>query len=140
MAEISEIFGSGKISYDEFLIKAGEMGMELGDIGEMRARYEEEIRGIKCAGALERALDRAGVKNRELFMKVIDMGAVTVGEDGVRGITEQIDLLRESDPYLFEDARSASSSKVSTGLAHGGAAADPDRMSDREFYKRVKMM
>lgn len=140
MAEISEIFGGGKISYDEFLIKAGEIGMELGDIGEMRNRYEEEIRGIRCEDALERELDRAGVKNRELVVKIIDMGKVTIGDDGVHGIAEQIDSLRESDPYLFEDAATIPARKVSTGMVHGGAAADPDRMSDREFYKRIKMM
>lgn len=140
MSEISEVFGDGKISYDEFLIKAGEMGAEFGDIGEMRSRYEEEIRGIRCAGELERELDRAGVKNRELITRIIDMGAVTVDEDGVHGIAEQIDGLRESDPYLFENAAETPARKVSTGMVHIGTAADPDRMSDREFYRRIKMM
>ena len=146
MADISEIFGSGKISYDEFLIKAGEMGVEVGDIGKMRTDYEEEIRGIRCRNALERELERSGVKNRELVTRILDMNSVTVDDDGVHGIAEQIDGLRESDPYLFEDAvgqpgvTKSETRRVSTGFSHSGTAVDPDRLSDREFYKRIKLM
>ena len=146
MADISEIFGSGKISYDEILIKAGEMGVEGGDIGKMRTDYEEEIRGIRCRNALERELERSGVKNRELVTRILDMNSVTVDDDGVHGIAEQIDGLRESDPYLFEDASAqpgaakAENRRVSTGFSHSGTAVDPDRLSDREFYKRIKLM
>ncbi|MBE6541068.1 MAG: hypothetical protein E7672_01310 [Ruminococcaceae bacterium] len=141
MADLAEIFGSGKISYDEFLIKAGEMGVEIGDTGELRDHYENEIRGIRCANALERELERSGVKNRELVTRIIDMSSVTVDEDGVHGIAEQIDGLRETDPYLFEGAEAAAETKrVNSGMRHLGTIVDPDRLSDREFYKKIKLM
>lgn len=147
MADISKVFGDGKLSYDEFLIKAGELGLELGDLGEMRQSYEEKIRGIRCASALERELDRAAVKNRSLVTKIIDMNAVTVDEDGVSGIAEQLNALRESDPYLFETRErpadrgdAPATSRIRTGFTHGRESLDPDSMSDADYYKQIKRM
>ncbi len=144
MADISEVFGGGKLSYDEFLIKAGELGLEFGDTAEMRRSYEEQIRGIRCSSALERELDRAEVKNRALVSKIIDMGAVTVDEDGVHGIAEQISALKESDPYLFQSKERSPMTgggvRMRTGFSHGGESLDPDTMSDADFYKQIKRM
>lgn len=145
MADFSRIFGDGKLSYDEFVIKAGELGLEIGDVREIRQSYEEQIRGIRCASALERELDRAGVRNRGLVAKIIDMSAVTVDEDGVSGISEQISALRESDPYLFESkaggfASATVSQRFRTGMHHEKESADPDSMSDADYYKQIKQI
>ena len=133
------------MSYDEFLIKAEELGFEPGDLSEMRRSYEEQIRGIRCSNALERELDKAGVKNRDLIVKIIDMGAVTVDEDGVSGIAEQISALRQSDPYLFEGTGKRTvqkddftPSRIRTGFTHGKESLDPDSMSDSDYYKQIK--
>ena len=144
MADLSEIFGSGKLSYDEFLIKAGEMGSEIGDIGELRQSYENELKSVKRNAALERELDRAGVKNRALITKVIDMDSVSVDEDGVHGITEQLSALRESDPYLFEDKHQSASQAqphtIRTGIAHRHEPLDSDSLSDADYYRQIKKM
>lgn len=144
MADISAVFGDGRLSYDEFLVKAGEMGLELGDITQLRRSYEEQIRGIRCASALERELDRAEVKNRTLVSRIIDMDAVTVDEEGVHGISEQISALKESDPYLFNTKERAPaigvSPRIRTGFSHSGESLDPDTMSDADYYKQIKRM
>lgn len=148
MPDISEIFGSGKLSYDEFLIKAGEAGAKIGDVGELERSYEDKIRTIRVSGALERELERAGVLNKSLITKIIDTEKITVDEDGVSGIAEQLNALRESDPYLF-GAQSAQSSQsagtsaprqILTGMSHSQKAADPDAMSDVDFYRQIKKM
>ena len=141
MADISEIFGGSKLSYDEFLIKAGEMGREIGDVGELRRSYEDELLSVKRSAALERELDRSGAKNRALITKVIDLGAVSVDEDGVHGLTEQISALRQSDPYLFEDAyQPAAPRTIRTGIAHRREPLDPDSLSDADYYRQIKKM
>ena len=145
MSDFSKIFGDGKLSYDEFVMKAGELGLEPGDIRQVRESYEEQIRGIKCASALERELDRAGVKNRDLVAKIIDMSAIMVDEDGVSGISEQLSALRESDPYLFESKQGGGatypvSQRIRTGMRHERESVDPDSMSDADFYKQIKQM
>ena len=42
---ISEIFGDGRLSYDEFLMKTGEAGIEIGDVGEVRGAFEKKNEG-----------------------------------------------------------------------------------------------
>lgn len=141
MADLSEIFGGEKLSYDEFLMKAGEMGREIGDLADMRQSYESEILSVKRNAALERELDRSGAKNRSLITKVIDLDSVEIDEDGVHGIAEQIDALRESDPYLFESAAPQSPTQprtIRTGIAHRHEPLDSDSLSDKDFYKQVK--
>lgn len=154
MPEISEIFGEGKLSYEEFLIKAGEMGAEIGDVGALRRTYEEELRGVRCHAALERELDRFGAKNRGLVSRVIDLDTVTVDEDGVHGLTEQLDALRQSDPYLFEAGNGTGAGGsgngggtgsgglrgVRIGMPHGREMLDPNSLSDADFYKQIKQM
>ena len=142
MTDISEIFDGARLSYDEFVIKAGEIGAEIGDTRELRSQFEDEVKRVKRSSALERELDRAGAKNRGLISKIIDMDAVTVDGDEVHGISEQLSALRESDPYLFTD-QSPSPTKqmtVRTGIPHSHEPLDPDSLSDRDYYKNIKKL
>lgn len=141
-AKISELFGSGRLSYDELLIKAGEAGIEIGDVGEVKSQYGELLHGERVKSALERELDKSGAINRSLVTKVLDMSRVTSDEDGVYGLEEQIEALKESDPYLFKEAAEEKNTAVrfTSGAAHTNPAPDPDRMDDREYYKRIKKL
>ncbi len=140
MPEISEIFGSESLSYDEFKKRISERGLEFGDVAEVRRGYEDRITEIRCMSALEREMEKAGVRNTSLMTKLIDMGAITADEGGVHGIAEQIDALRESDPYLFVAEKKNTLKSVMTGERHGMARVDPDKMSDADFYKQVKLI
>ncbi len=133
MPELSDIFGEGKLSYEEFLVKAGEAGAEFGDTAALRADYEERIRDLATTAALERELDRAAVRNRDVVSRLIDFSAVTVDENGVHGITEQVASLRQSDPYLFADP--APRRPIRSGLPHAAAPTDPDSLDDAAYYK-----
>ena len=136
---LEELFGGGRLSLDELLIKAGEAGVEIGDVGEVRREYGGRLHEERTKSALERELERAGAKDKGIVTKVIDFSRVTSDEDGVHGLREQIDALRESSPYLFagaEDEKRAREIPVS-GYAHThGALPDEDRLSDAEFYRR----
>lgn len=142
MPDISEIFGGEKLSYEEFLAKAGELGLEIGDMNELKAQYEAEIMSVRAQNELERELDLAGVKNREIVLKLIDMEAVTFDEEGIHGIKEQIDALKESAPYLFEEKKDVkiTAPKMRIGMHHKAEANDADSMNDKDYYKRVKKM
>lgn len=142
MADLSEIFGESKLSYDEFLIKAGELGAEIGDTRELRQAFTEELNAVKRSSALERELDKAGAKNRDLITKIIDMTTVSVDDDGVHGIAEQLSSLRESDPYLFENASVGQKlpRTMRTGMPHGHEPLDTDSLSDADYYKNIKKM
>lgn len=145
MPKISDIFGSEKLSYEEFVKKAAEAGGEFGDVAEMRKAHTAEMNRLRVTGAVEREALRAGAKNSGLLMRVIDMAGVTVDDSGVHGIVEQIGKLRETDPYLFAEKEAAPvmgakenvqvpAVTVSTGAPHGKENVDPDLMSDEDYY------
>ncbi len=137
---IGEIFGSGRISYDEFLIKAAEAGVKVGDIGAAEGRFEKKIHEVRCSAALERELDRSGAKNREIIAKVIDMGKVTSDDGGVYGLSEQFAELKKAAPYLFSGGEEEADVVFTSGLSHGGGEVDVDAMDDGEYYRKVKKM
>ena len=144
MPKISDIFGSEKLSYEEFVKKAAEAGGEFGDVAEMRKAHTAEMNRLRVTGAVEREAMRAGAKNSGLLMRVIDMGSVTVDDSGVHGIAEQIGKLRESDPYLFAEKEpvpvpvketvTVPAMTVSTGAPHGRENVNPDLLSDADYY------
>ena len=141
MPKLSDIFGSEKLSYEEFVKKAAEAGGEFGDVAEMRKAHTAEMNRLRVNGAVEREAMRAGAKNSGLLMRVIDMNGVTVDDSGVHGIAEQIGKLRESDPYLFAEKESAPAPvpsaptvTIHTGAPHGREPADPDLLSDADYY------
>ncbi len=152
MPEISEIFGSEKLSFEEFMKKAAESGCEFGDLAALRRVHEAEVSKLLVHGAVEREALLSGARNSELLMRVLDMSGITVDEEGVHGITEQIGRLRETDPYLFGDTGNGSAAtaataatattgeavtaavSVSTGAPHGRERIDPDMQTDAEYY------
>ncbi len=146
MPRISDIFGSEKLSYEEFVKKAAEAGGEFGDVAEMRKTHTAELNRLRVTAAVEREAMLAGAKNSGLLMRVIDMSVITVDDSGVHGLTEQIGKLRESDPYLFAEkeadaspvkepaASTAVTVSVNTGAPHGRETVNPDLLSDADYY------
>jgi hypothetical protein len=141
--DLKELFGSGRLSFEELMVKCTEAGMEFGDLSGLRSEYDGKITALKKDFALERELEKAGVKNRALMEKVLDQEKITVDEDGVHGIAEQISALRESDPYLFDGPGAVSApspAPVKWGVSHGQTVPDPDSMGDAEYYKVIRKM
>lgn len=147
MPKIADIFGSEKLSYEEFMMKAAEAGGEFGDVAEMKKTHAAEINRLRIAGAVEKEAILSGAKNSGLLMRVLDMNGITVDDGGVHGITEQIGKLRESDPYLFAEGGDNSVKKsgtpdtavshgmtISTGAPHSREVTDPDTLSDADYY------
>ena len=139
MADISKIFGGGSLTYEEFSKKAGEMGLEVDDVTEVRRGYEDRILEMRCTNALDREMERAGVINTALVKRLINLDGITADDEGVHGIGEQIASLRESDPYLFVPEKKTLRA-VMTGARHSGEGVDHDKMSDADYYKSVKLI
>jgi len=133
---VKKLFGEEALTFAEFLNRAEQSGVKIGNLTEAEENHRKELDGIRISHALAQGLEKAGVKNGELVKKAIDMNAVTVEDGKVRGLDEQIAALRASDPYLFREKETAK-----TGGEHGGGSADPDGMTDAEFYKaRMKSL
>lgn len=128
--KIQKLFGEETLNYAEFMRRAEQSGMRVGDLTETEAAYQKELNEVYIAHELERGLEKFGAKNGALVRKAIDMNAVRVENGKVSGLNEQLEALFVSDPYLFRERESAR-----TGAEHGSSAQDTDSMTDAEFYQ-----
>lgn len=105
-------------------------------IRRMEENHTADLQKMQIEHETKYALTRMGAKNPSLAAKVLDMSAITIDNDGIHGLNEQLDKLRVSDPYLFSST--ADREKTATGISHGTPFADPDSMTDAEYYRFVR--
>lgn len=77
---------------------------ELQDAATKReADYNESIKTLKIDTAITKALSKSGAMNETILTGLLDRTKIAIGEDNtITGIQEQINALKESDPYLFK--------------------------------------
>lgn len=67
-------------------------------------QHQEEMNKVKLRYEIDKELDRAGAKNRIAVMALVDENDVQLSdEEGLKGLGEQLEKLKESDSYLFND-------------------------------------
>ncbi len=69
--------------------------------------HEKEMKDLKVANALEKALSDAKAKNAKAVQALLELGDdVELADDGtIKGLDEKIKTLKKSDSYLFDDAK-----------------------------------
>ena len=94
-------------------------------------KYNTDIAAVKLDSAVNMALVEAKAKNPKLARAALDMSVIKLDGDKLLGLTEQLDTLKQSDAYLFEEEKKADDTKqggafvFSTGGNHeGGGNAD----------------
>lgn len=108
-----------------------------------KSEADKELNKLRLDNAVERALMAAKTKNPKLAKAALDMALIKLDGESILGLNEQLDKLKESDGYLFEESGSddnggGSSFRANSGGEHRpGAGTDYDKMSDDEYYKTV---
>ena len=92
-------------------------------------KYNDDISKLKLDYAVNSALQ--GARNVKAVKSLIDMSIVKLDGDGVVGLAEQVEKLRESDPYLFEQTETKPQKK-------GGFAQGTPNNEDAELAKWLK--
>ncbi len=87
--------------------------------------YDAEMNALKVDSAIERALMGAHVKNTKAVKALLDLQDAKLSDDGtIRGLTEQLNAIKESDSYLFE-SESKQNGISGTTPGTGTAVANP---------------
>lgn len=75
--------------------------------------HEKEIKDLKVANALEKALSDAKAKNAKAVQALLELGDdVELADDGtIKGLDEKIKSLKKSDAYLFDDSKPSTTIK-----------------------------
>ena len=107
------------ISTEDFeAIKNEKLELEQ-KITEMTQAHQSEINEIKFNVALEKELTKAGAKDIKLVKTVIDTEKIKFEDGKIEGLTEQLELAKESYDYLFSK-ESKGLSNVTTKHSGGG--------------------
>lgn len=108
--------------------------------------HEKEIKDLKVANALEKALSDAKAKNAKAVQALLELGDdVELAEDGsIKGLDEKIKALKKSDAYLFDDSKPSTTFKgaepTSTNPNHPAdpGSKKPQEKSYEDFLAEVE--
>ncbi|HDP5827244.1 TPA: phage scaffolding protein [Staphylococcus aureus] len=75
-------------------------------------QHKQEMNKVKLRYEIDKELDRTGARNKVAVMALVDQENVSLSdENGVQGLSEQLEKLKETDSYLFNDDNSQSSNQ-----------------------------
>lgn len=90
------------------------------DAADWETKYNADISSLKLDNAVGMALVEAKAKNPKLAKAALDMSIVKMDGDKLIGLTEQLDNLRKTDSYLFDDEPGGDGgARMNTGGHHG---------------------
>ncbi|MBP3480155.1 MAG: phage scaffolding protein [Clostridia bacterium] len=92
------------------------------DAKEWEAKYNTDIEAVKLDSAVDLGIVAAKAKNPKLIKAALDMSLIKRDGENVIGLSEQLDNLKKSDGYLFEEEQQQDNggARVNTGAAHTG--------------------
>ena len=70
-----------------------------------KTEYEAKMAELKKNTAIDLFLSKQKAKNVKAVKALLDMGKVSLDGENLIGLEEQLKALKESDPYLFGDAK-----------------------------------
>lgn len=114
-------------AYESEVAKADETKAALNSIiaekDELLATCESlknELSGSKLGAAISRSLLLAGAKNLTACEALLKKDKLTITDDEILGLNEQIEEIKKECDYLFYD------SNISSGMAHGPQGSKDD--------------
>lgn len=87
------------------------------DAADWETKYNTDVAAMKLDSAVTVALMEAKVKNPKLARAGLDMSIVKLDGDKLLGLSEQLESLKKSDGYLFEEEDNGGA-RVNTGGHH----------------------
>lgn len=67
-----------------------------------KTEYEQKLQQQAFDHTLENSLSGAKVRNTKAVKALLDMDTIKLDGDSLKGLDDQLNTIRESDPYLFE--------------------------------------
>lgn len=103
--------------------------------------YEANIDTLKRDSAIELALREAQAKNPKAVKALLNGDNITVDDNGVHGLKEQLEQLQESDGYLFSDTSDPQPGikVVTTGNPSGGDGSITPNLKDMSYKQALEL-
>ena len=116
----------------------------------LQKKYDEETQKLqdqlehnKKMNEIRLAINKSGARNEKAVLALLDLEEVKVNDDGVQGLKEQLETLKESDNYLFEVVDKKKPNIVTGGNPQGAGSGTLTReqiMQEKDNVKRQKLI
>lgn len=120
------------------------------ELESLQSKYDEETQKLqsqleqnKKMNEIRLAINKSGARNEKAILALLDLEEVKVNDDGVQGLKEQIDSIKESDNYLFETVENKKPNIVAGGNPQGvgsGTLTREQIMQEKDNTKRQKLI
>lgn len=120
------------------------------ELESLQNKYDEETQKLqsqleqnKKMNEIRLAINKSGARNEKAILALLDLEEVKVNDDGVQGLKEQIDSIKESDNYLFETVENKKPNIVAGGNPQGvgsGTLTREQIMQEKDNTKRQKLI
>ncbi len=97
-------------------------------------QFEQKLLQEKIETAIMAALTKAKAKNMKAVRALIDESRIVLKDGALTGLTEQIESIKSSDPYMFEISRDTGGGTNPPKSAAQTLSVSPDRLDDKTFY------
>ncbi|WP_277631488.1 phage scaffolding protein [Atopococcus tabaci] len=96
---------------EELRKQAGSIEELQGKLKELQNKYESETQELqgkltqaKLDAAVELALTKNGARNNKAVRALLNAEELELSDDGVKGLDDQLNAVKEENPYLFGEA------------------------------------
>ena len=116
-----------------------ELKSKIEELQEQNEKTKEELSNKLQQQRMESEIDKALLKNKARNPKAVkallDLESVELNDDGVKGLDDQLNKIKESESYLFEqeDNSSAGGNDFRGGGDKPLTMAQVDQMSEKEI-------
>lgn len=96
---------------------------------ETKQNAANELNEVKKSSAIDMELMKAGARNPKAIKALLDSDAIKLDDDGIHGLKDQLDAVKESDGYLFESKEPDKPNPFPKGNPNGGAPVQQDEVA-----------
>ena len=115
---------------DELIAKAGDNQALKDEIESLKTKSQTDIANLTAqydaklkTTAVMAELTKAGANDPADILPHLNMDAITVNDNGIVGLSDQLEPIKTAKPYLFKVAQQAGQ-RGASGLTHGSGGDD----------------
>lgn len=97
-----------------------ELQTKISDYESQIETLQNQSKELQKQSAVDIALIKQGARNTKAVNALLDFDKVEVSEEGVKGLDEQLEALKESDAYLFQSSEDNDSPRIINEEGHQG--------------------
>ncbi|MET3616601.1 chromosome segregation ATPase [Peptoniphilus olsenii] len=90
--------------------------------------HEEALKNLKNDTALKDAVRTYNSVDEDVLLKLIDRENIKFNDDGIDGLKEQVESLKESKPYLFKEVENSNDDRFNAHTPPDSSGRDISEM------------